>query len=323
MTWCARAGAARALEAMNTQAFRQGRDALVSVLVFLLAGAALAEGTYLQFLQTLANAESSNQPGIVNKYGYVGLFQMEELALQDAGYYRGDGTRDTNDWTGGWTGRDGINSLADFQASPQAQVNAVTRYHQVIENYISANGLRKYIGTTINGVVLTESGLVAGAHLVGMGNLRAWLRSGGRVVPMDGNKVPVTSYASRFAGYGVSASPPAYWGPGGSTTPVTTPITPAPAAGSTPWLRSPGGRRKRLRGSRERLSGRHRQQHGGSACAVGISPRHAAVLLGGMEHPWQLSILDAPADRQRLDLAARCGGHGRAAADRDLAGYIE
>ena len=240
MTWCARADAARALEAMNTQAFRQGRDALVSVLVFLLAGAALAEGTYLQFLQALANAESSNQPGIVNEYGYVGLFQMGELALQDAGYYRGDGTRDTNDWTGGWTGRDGINSLADFQASPQAQVNAVTRYHQVIENYISANGLRKYIGTTINGVVLTESGLVAGAHLVGMGNLGAWLRSGGRVVPMDGNKVPVTSYASRFAGYGVSASPPAYWGPGGSTTPVTTPITPAPAAGSTPWLRSPG-----------------------------------------------------------------------------------
>lgn len=118
----------------------KGRDALVSVLVFLLAGVALAEGTYLQFLQALANAESSNQPGTINRFGYVGLFQMGELALQDAGYYRGDGTRDTNDWTGGWTGRDGINSLADFRASPQAQINAITRYDRVIENFIAAEG---------------------------------------------------------------------------------------------------------------------------------------------------------------------------------------
>ena len=225
---------------MRARPSQKGRDALIGVIAFLLAGIALAAGTYLQFLQSLANAESANQPGIVNKYGYVGLFQMGELALQDAGYYRGDGTRGVNDWRGGWTGRDGINSLADFQASPQAQVNAVTRYHQVIENYISANGLRKYVGTTINGVLITESGLVAGAHLVGMGNMKDWLRSGGRVVPLDGNKVPVTSYASRFAGYGVNASPPAYWGPGGSTIPVTTPVTPATGSASTPWLRSPG-----------------------------------------------------------------------------------
>lgn len=218
---------------------RKRRDALVSVLAFLLAGAVLAEGTYLQFLQALASAESTNQPGTVNPFGYVGLFQMGELALQDAGYYQGDATRGVNDWTGGWTGRDGINSLADFRASPQAQINAITRYDQVIENYIAANGLSKYIGTTVNGVVLTESGMVAGAHLVGMGNLRTWLQSGGRIVPLDGNKVPITTYVSRFAGYNVAASPPAYWGPGGTSV-ATPPPTSAPGSASTPWLRAPG-----------------------------------------------------------------------------------
>lgn len=201
----------------------------------LLFACAVAVAAYIDFLQALASAESSNKAGTVNRLGYAGLFQMGEMALQDAGYYRGDRSRGVNDWAGSWSGRDGINGLNDFLANPQAQVNAITRYHQIIENYISAQGLRQYIGTTINGVLITESGMVAGAHLVGMGNLRDWLRSGGTYIPRDGNKVPITSYAARFAGYAITANPPTYWGPGGS------PVVgyPTSGTGASSWLPGP------------------------------------------------------------------------------------
>jgi hypothetical protein len=202
----------------------------------LLFASAVAVAAYIDFLQALASAESSNQASTVNQLGYAGLFQMGEMALQDAGYYRGDSTRGVNDWTGSWSGRDGINSLNDFLSNPQAQVDAITRYHQIIENYISTQGLRQYIGTTVSGVLITESGMVAGAHLVGMGNLRDWLRSGGTYVPRDGNKVPITSYAARFAGYAINATPPTYWGPGGTPTSGY----PTAATGASSWLPGPG-----------------------------------------------------------------------------------
>jgi len=41
------------------------------------------------------------------------FYQMGEAALIDAGYYKADGTK-TNDWTGQWTGKNGIYSKQDF-----------------------------------------------------------------------------------------------------------------------------------------------------------------------------------------------------------------
>src|SRR6185503_6925283 len=83
--------------------------------------------THADFLNSLAKRESSMDPTKINGFGYAGLFQMGEAALQDAGYYRGDPTR-SNDWTGRWTGKGGINGLADFLHNPDAQVKAVVAY---------------------------------------------------------------------------------------------------------------------------------------------------------------------------------------------------
>lgn len=201
------------------------------LLVALFATAVVAAGTYADFLQSLAQRESGNRPGVVNRHGYAGLFQMGGAALHDAGYYTGTNNR----WQAAWTGRDGINSLQDFLASPQAQVNAITAYHQVIQRYIRSNGLDAYIGRTVNGVTVTQSGLIAGAHLVGMGNLRTWLQSNGRAVPRDGNQVPITAYVQQFAGYGVSAAPPNYWG-------AAAPPPPAPQPGGGGAAPPPAGR---------------------------------------------------------------------------------
>ena len=75
------------------------RALLLVVLLGMASAAALAECSHIDFLHDLGMRESRLDPSARNPFGYIGLFQMGEAALQDAGYYRGDMTR-ANDWTG-------------------------------------------------------------------------------------------------------------------------------------------------------------------------------------------------------------------------------
>jgi integrating conjugative element protein (TIGR03758 family) len=172
----------------------------------------------------------------MNEYGYVGVFQMGETALQDTGYYRGDSTR-ANDWSGSWTGRDGINSLADFYAHPDVQVKAVVAYHNTLISQIQRLGLDRSIGTIVGGVPVTMSGLVAGAHLVGARSLQRFINSSGATVPKDGNNVAVTQYMTRFGGCDFDSTAPSFAAVaaagGGASDLTPTPIT-APTTGPLP-----------------------------------------------------------------------------------------
>ena len=195
------------------------RATAISALVALTASLTVvaASGNYADFLAALAARESGNRPTIVNSFGNVGLYQFGEAALVDAGYYKPDGTP-SNDWKGVWTGKNGIHNLTDFLSNPMAQNQAVAEYHGKVRNSMEAQGLGSYIGQNIGGVLITESGLIAGAHLVGVGALKTFLSSGGASVPRDGNNVPVTTYISDFGGYAISsfAAPPAVAGAPGT-----------------------------------------------------------------------------------------------------------
>ncbi|MBY0366642.1 MAG: DUF3262 family protein [Burkholderiales bacterium] len=181
-------------------ALRRHVGRCLGALLMLAGFGVLAAGTCADFLNALAQRESGMNASVVNPYGYVGLFQMGEAALIDAGYYRPDGTG-ANDWRGGWTGKGGITSLSDFKSNPQAQIAAVTAYEAKQWSYIQSKGLDQYIGQTIGGVEITRSGLIAGAHLVGVGNLGKFLWSNGATVPVDGNRVPISQYIAQFGGY--------------------------------------------------------------------------------------------------------------------------
>jgi Ca2+-binding RTX toxin-like protein/LysM repeat protein len=158
--------------------------------------------TYTEFLNRLGARESGNDYQAVNKYGYLGKYQMGELSLIDTGYYINDGTK-KNDWTETWTGKDGINSKEDFRNSPQAQENAIREYIDKQWSYVRHYGLDKYIGKTINGIQITESGLIAGAHLKGIRGLKTYLESDGKNDVKDKNGTPISSYISKFGGYDV------------------------------------------------------------------------------------------------------------------------
>ncbi len=161
------------------------------------------KGNYEDFLHALGYRESGGRYNIENQFGYLGKYQMGEMALKDAGYYKGDPTR-KNDWIGEWTGKDGVWSKEDFLNNPAAQENAIREFHRKMWSYIKAAGLHRYIGRTIGGVQITESGLLGGAHLLGVGGLRKFILSGGRQVPRDGNGTPISEYMRKFAGYDIS-----------------------------------------------------------------------------------------------------------------------
>lgn len=175
------------------------------LLLVLIAGLARAGSDYADFLNALAKRESSlNRSAENSQTHYIGLFQFGEAALKDIGVYGGDSTR-ANDWAGSWTGKYGVTSKDSFLTNGDAQLSAIADYQKLSwDKYLKGNGADAYLGKTINGVVITESGLIAASHLVGAGSVLAWLRSNGATNPADASGTLMTEYLSKFGGYNVS-----------------------------------------------------------------------------------------------------------------------
>ena len=162
------------------------------------------KNTY-DFLEDLAKSESSGNYLAKNTKGYLGKYQMGEEALVDAGYYyrRPEGEKYTNKWDNGFTGVDDIYSEEDFLNDPIAQENAVRAYQHAVWGYIK-NEAEKNDGKIINGIKMTKSGMLAGAHLVGHADLKRYLKSNGTYIPRDANLVSVEKYIKNYAGYDIS-----------------------------------------------------------------------------------------------------------------------
>ena len=137
----------------------------------------LIVSSHQAFLDAIGFRESGNRYGIVNRYGYMGKYQFGKRTL------KGLGIKVTQD---------------EFLNSPYIQEKAM--YALLSQNKRS---LRKYIekynGKYVHGVLVTESGLLAAAHLGGAGSVKKWFRTG--KVRKDGNGVKITSYMKQFGGY--------------------------------------------------------------------------------------------------------------------------
>ena len=160
--------------------------------------------TLQQFLNDLGVRESGGNYKAFNRYGYAGKYQMGEAALVDAGYYRKLSRRYNNDWSGEFLGKDGVNSIQDFLNNPRAQENAQLIFKKKQWGYLKALGAHNYLSLVINNILITPSGLLAGAHLKGAGAVIEYLKSAGQTVPKDGLGTSVESYIKLFANYDVS-----------------------------------------------------------------------------------------------------------------------
>lgn len=204
-----------------------------ALLILKFTCAALAAGSYVDFLQSLASRESSGNGQVVNEFGYAGLYQMGEAALIDAGYYRRDSTR-ANDWRGSWTGKNGINSLNEFLNNNAIQNQAITGYHDVLWDQITARGLDSKVGQIYKGVPISQSGLIAAAHLIGASGLRRCLNGGSC---SDANNTTALSYMSQFGGFDASpitgSTPPT--GIGNETNPTGSHASPTESNTNAPF----------------------------------------------------------------------------------------
>jgi len=55
------------------------------------------------------------------------------------------------------------------------------------------------------GIKVTESGILAAAHLAGPGNVKRYLRSGGTFAFADAYGTTIKDYMKKFSGYDLSA----------------------------------------------------------------------------------------------------------------------
>lgn len=160
--------------------------------------------TLEDFYNDLGARESGGNYKAVNTAGYIGKYQMGEAAMVDAGYYRRKTSNNYNNkWDNQFTGKDGVYSVEDFLNNPQAQENAQRIYKQRQWGYIK-NFAQKYDGKTINGIPITQSGMLAATHLLGQGELQRYLQSDGKYIPKDGYGTSIEEYLKKFAGYDVS-----------------------------------------------------------------------------------------------------------------------
>ncbi len=137
--------------------------------------------SFLGFCYDLGFSESSGNYRAVNRLGYLGKYQFG---------------RSTLNWVG-------IYNTSRFLNSPLLQEKAfealISKNKWVLRDYID-----RFNGHSINGVKITESGLLAAAHLGGAGNVIKFLDSNGEVVFEDANHIPITKYMKRFVDYDVS-----------------------------------------------------------------------------------------------------------------------
>ena len=156
------------------------------------------------FFEALGQRESSGNYKAVNSVGFIGKYQMGEAAMVDAGYYKPKPNGNYNNkWDGQFTGKDGVYSVEDFLSSPQAQEHAQRIYKQRQWGYIKPYALT-YDGKIINGIQITQSGMLAAAHLLGQENLKKYLQSNGKYIPKDGYGTSIEEYLKKFGGYDVS-----------------------------------------------------------------------------------------------------------------------
>ena len=131
-----------------------------------------------KFLEDLGFRESSGNYKAVNQYGYLGKYQFGRKTLDALGY------------------EDVSNRV--FLANPQIQEEAM--YDLLTHNRkILRRQIEKYNGQVVNGILITESGILAAAHLAGPGNVKKFFRKGYEF--RDGNGTRMTSYMKKFSNY--------------------------------------------------------------------------------------------------------------------------
>lgn len=131
-----------------------------------------------KFLYDIGMRESSNNYHAVNQFGYLGKYQFGRKTLNALGYEEVSNRQ----------------FLENHSIQEEAMYALLTHNRRILRRQIA-----EYSGQVINGIYITESGILAAAHLAGPGNVKKFFRKGYEF--KDGNGTKMTSYLKKFSNY--------------------------------------------------------------------------------------------------------------------------
>ncbi len=137
--------------------------------------------TFIGFREAIAFKESRGKYHITNTLGYLGKYQFGESTLNRLNIY----------------------NTQDFLNNPELQEKAFIALCS-LNKWILIRDIKRSVGKKINGVEITESGILAAAHLAGAGNVKKYLRSNGEEIFNDAYGSSLQHYMKKFSGFDTS-----------------------------------------------------------------------------------------------------------------------
>ncbi|MES2240536.1 MAG: peptidoglycan-binding protein LysM [Bacteroidota bacterium] len=136
---------------------------------------------FIGFKEAIGFKESENKYKKVNSLGYLGKYQFGNETLRSIG----------------------IHDTEKFLKSPKLQERAFVALLSKNKSLLK-DVIEKYEGKVVNGVLITESGILAAAHLGGAGTVKRYFKSNGKRFFRDAYGTSIRSYLKAFGGYDTS-----------------------------------------------------------------------------------------------------------------------
>jgi len=137
--------------------------------------------SFVGFKEALAFKESRGNYFSVNTYGYLGKYQFGKETLKMIGIY----------------------NPTYFLRNPELQEQAFIANAER-NKWILRRDIKRFVGKKVNGITITESGILAAAHLAGPGSVKKYLRSYGAIGFSDAYGTTIQIYMKKFSGYDTS-----------------------------------------------------------------------------------------------------------------------
>jgi hypothetical protein len=136
---------------------------------------------FIGFREAIGFRESDSKYKKINSLGYLGKYQFGIETLKSVGVY----------------------NSAVFLNSPELQEKAFIAL-LAKNKWELRSVIEKYEGTVLNGIHVTESGILAAAHLGGAGSVKKYFKSNGKRYFRDAYGTSIRSYMKAFGGYDTS-----------------------------------------------------------------------------------------------------------------------
>ncbi|MGK0253602.1 MAG: hypothetical protein ACI9OE_001075 [Mariniflexile sp.] len=137
--------------------------------------------SFVGFKEALAFKESRGDYFVVNTLGYLGKYQFGAETLKLIG----------------------IHNPTLFLKTPELQEKAFIANTER-NKWILRRDIKNFAGKKVEGILITESGILAAAHLAGAGSVKKYLRSYGIDNFEDSYGTSISYYMKRFSGYDTS-----------------------------------------------------------------------------------------------------------------------